>query len=139
MSVSANAASSRVSTRGCCAMSASPPLRPSANSTSRSGGTDPGYSAPGIVRHGRVRPLPNPIACIARQIEFGRRPLAGAAFDRAMPARAGDEAVNLRQAKPGTNPRFLGGEKRVEGFLLHVRRHTAAGIADEDADIVAGR
>ena len=51
-----------------------------------------------------------------RQINLDRRALAELAVDLDVAAGLLDEAIDLRQAKPGAVTDFLGGEERLEGL-----------------------
>ena len=55
-----------------------------------------------------------------------------------MPAALFDEAEHHAQAQPGALAIGLGGEKRLEHLLEHLRRHAGAGVADGDPDKLAG-
>ncbi|MFO1058041.1 MAG: hypothetical protein U1E53_13860 [Dongiaceae bacterium] len=57
---------------------------------------------------------------------------AGPAVDADQPAGAPREAVDLGQAQPGAAADLLGGEERLEGAALHLRRHALAGVGDDD-------
>jgi len=54
------------------------------------------------------------------------------------PAGAGDNAVGDGQAHAGALGLLLGREKGIEDSLQHMRRHSAAGVADRQAYERAG-
>ena len=75
----------------------------------------------------------------ARQIDLDRRAFADLAVDLHVAARLLDEAVDLRKPKPGAVPDVLGREERIEGFCLHVRRHSASVVGHGQHHILAGQ
>ena len=74
-----------------------------------------------------------------RQIDLDRRPFAGLAVDLDVPAGLFDEAVHLRESKPGSVTDVLGGEERIERLCLHVRRHSASVVRHRQHDVLAGQ
>ena len=77
-------------------------------------------------------------ALAQRQVQPERRAPALGAFDPHMPARTAGEAVDHRQAKPGSLPDRLGREERLENLLEGLVGHANAGVAHADHDIVTG-
>src|SRR6185437_5054168 len=63
-----------------------------------------------------------------RQIERDARAGPRRALDRRGAARLPDEAVDLREAEPGSLADILGGEERLEGEALDIGRHAGAGV-----------
>src|SRR3546814_3957103 len=76
----------------------------------------------GYLRFRLLRLLGN-----GQKYPYGRS-FARPAVDFSMPARLGNEAIDLAQTQAGALADFLGGEKRVESPCLHLRRHPLSGI-----------
>jgi len=50
-----------------------------------------------------------------------------------------DKALNLAEPQAAAPAGRLGGEERIEGGALHLRRHAHPGIGHRDAHVAAGR
>src|SRR5258706_15639929 len=78
-------------------------------------------------------------AIVTRQIKLDRRSTPQLAVDGDVAVGLPGKSVDHRKPEPGALPDRLGGEERIEGARRHLRTHADAGVADSDANIIAGR
>src|SRR5262249_35538197 len=76
---------------------------------------------------------------VARQIELDRRATSQFTIDRARPARALDETIDLRKPEPGAFAVCLRGEERLKDLVANLGRHPAASVGDRYDDMVPSR
>src|ERR1700692_1875573 len=78
-------------------------------------------------------------AIMTRRIKLDRRSTPHLAVDGDVAVGLPGKSLDHRKPEPGALPDRLGGEERIEGARRHLCTHANAGVADRDANIVAGR
>src|SRR5258707_13130462 len=76
---------------------------------------------------------------MTRQVKPDRRSTPELAVDGDVAVRLPGKSIEHRKPEPGALPDRLGGEERIEGARRHLRAHSHPGVADSDANIIAGR
>lgn len=74
---------------------------------------------------------------IARQVDREFCALSGRGIGEDIPAGLFDDAIDRRQAKPGSRTDLLGGKKRLENLVDHFVRNTGAGILHLEQRVIA--